>query len=301
MCPSLRIAAVVLVLSAPDARAQFYVPPGRPKTVVVNIPYGPFGSLSLPATVFHRSPGQWYPPGLIPGWYYPPVIQIPVPIPVPVQQNPTVIVIQTQPPAAAPDPGRPAFNEFGPNPPKVAPKNPGRVIPKVAPPKPDVGIGVPIPPKGDPKADADRAVEAGKKAFAAGQYGRALELFRRSAAQFPNESSFHYYVSQAAFALGKYRDAVTAIANCVAVKPDWAVTRRSSRDLYDKTPEVFDDHLKALRQAVVAFPDDPALLFLLGHQLWFDDKKAEARADARPFLQKALAVGRDLTPAGAFP
>ena len=80
----------------------------------------------------------------------------------------------------------------------------------------------------------------------------------------------------------------------MAVRADWPEARFVSRDLYWKKPDLFDEHLKALRQAVAAFPDDAGLAFLLGHQLWFDGKPDEAR----PLFQKA---GRGKgTPAEAF-
>jgi hypothetical protein len=47
---------------------------------------------------------------------------------------------------------------------------------------------------------------------------------------------------------------------------------------------------------VDAFPDDANLVFLLGHQLWFDGKREEARNQFR----KAAALAKGLTPAEAF-
>ena len=304
MRPSLRTAAaaVVLVLTASEASAQYWYPPGyKPKTVVVSIPYGPFGRLNLPATVFQRTP---VPPGLYPPWYYGPIVPVPVPVPSP--QPPVIIQNNVNPPAVAAENvpgGKGGFpNEFDPTPPKAGGKNPpknGRAAGK-PPAKAEVGAAIPNVPKQAPKlapvAEADRVAEAAKKAFADGQYGRALELFRRAVVITPQDASAHFNVAQTAFALGKYRDAVEAIKAGVALRPDWADARFVARNLYSKKPAAFDDHLKALREAVTAFPEDPTLLFLLGHQLWFDNKVAEAR----PFLQKALDFGKDRTPAGSF-
>jgi hypothetical protein len=304
MCPSLRTAAaaVVLVLAASEARAQYWYPPGyKPKTVVVTIPNGPFGTITLPATVFDRRP---VPPGaFLPPWYYGPFVPYPVPVP---SQQPPVIINNVNPPAVAAEQvpgGKGGFpNEFDPVQPKAGGKNPpknGRAAGK-PPAKPEVGVAIPVAPKQVPKlapvAEADRVAEAAKKAFADGQYGRALELFRRAVVVTPQDASAHFNVAQAAFALGKFRDAVEAIKAGVTLRPDWADARFTIRDLYGKKASIFDDHLKALRQAVAAFPEDPALLFLLGHQLWFDNKVAEAK----PLLQKALALGKDRTPAGSF-
>ena len=167
-----------------------------------------------------------------------------------------------------------------------APKPPEAVIPD--PPRP------PVPPAG--RAEADLIADNGTKAFADGQYGRALELFRKAAEITPNEPSAHYRVAQAQFARGKYREAVAAIAAGMALRADWSEARFTHRSMYWKKPAVFDDHLNALRQAATAFPDDPDLLFLLGHQLWFDGQRDEAKA----YIQKARAIGKGQTPADAF-
>jgi len=166
-----------------------------------------------------------------------------------------------------------------------APKPPEVVVPDPA--------KVPPPPPG--RVEADRIVEAGRKAFADGQYGRALELFHRAAEIMPNEPSVHFLVSQAQFARGKYREAVAAIAAGMAIRADWSEARFAPQDLYWKKPADFDDHLQALRDAVTAFPDDAGLVFLLGHELWFDGKRDEAKA----FILKARAFAKG-TPAEAF-
>ena len=175
--------------------------------------------------------------------------------------------------------------------PKIAKKKPQ---PAPAPP-----VLVPEPKAALPllgRADADRIADVGRKAFAAGEYGRALEMFRRAAEITPNEPSAHYLVSQAFFALGKYRQAVAAIAAGMALRADWTDARFAPQDLYPKKRDVFDEHLKALRQAVAQFPDNATLLFLLGHELWFDGKRDEAKA----LILKARMLAKDESPAAAF-
>jgi tetratricopeptide (TPR) repeat protein len=124
----------------------------------------------------------------------------------------------------------------------------------------------------------------------------AAELFARAADLTPKEPSAHWLLAQADFALGKYREAVEAIAAGMALRADWSEARFNARDLYWKRPELFDDHLKALRDAVAMFPDDASLLFLLGHQLWFDGKHDEAAA----LILKARQLGKGSTPAEQF-
>ncbi|HKB02804.1 MAG TPA: tetratricopeptide repeat protein [Gemmataceae bacterium] len=275
MRPSRWIAAAALLLSAGTAPAQVVIPVqarfGGQTSIFVQPRIGP--NWGLP-------PGYWAPPFWSgPGWYparQPIIIQniIQTPPPIPVVTGPV------REPLVPPefDPPKPAV---------VNVKAPAKLPPRVEVEEPAKrALG---------RADADRIVEAGRRAFADGQYGRALELFRKAAEITPNEPSAYYLISQVCFALGKYRDAVVAIGAGVALRSDWSEARFNSRDLYGKTPAAFDEHLEALRRAATVFPDDPTLAFLLGHQLWFDGKHEEAK----PFLLKARAGGKE-TPAIAF-
>jgi tetratricopeptide (TPR) repeat protein len=289
MRPYLRIAAVIaaLLFFTSTSHAQFYGGFGYRQAYAFNFRVGPYNYFGAYRFGF----GYTYP--IYPAWYYTPAPAYWNPWPV---QQPIVIQNIIQAGAAVPVAnGRPPVipAEFE-APAKPAPKPP----PKAAKPPPPPVI-VPDLPKADRalgRADADRLAESGSKAFANGQYGRALELFRKAADITPNEPSAHYLVSQALFALGKYREAVAAIAVGVKLRDDWSEARFKSRNLYWKKPEAFDDHLKALRQAVAEFPQDASLLFLLGHQLWFDGKQDEARK----LIEKARVIGKDQTPAGAF-
>jgi Anaphase-promoting complex, cyclosome, subunit 3 len=289
MRPSLRIAAAVTValLSASAAPAQFIPAHRHRPAVVFQVRSGPFSSFTYAATGY----GFWPYLGPPPGWYYSPIPYSPPPV---VIQN----VIQV-PSGNGGAQERPVFPpEFDQPPPKNAPKAPpAKVVP---PPKPVERVAPPDPPKPAPRvagrADADRLTEAGRKAFAEAQYGRALELFRKAADINANEPSIHYLISQAQFALGKYREAVASVAAGMNLRGDWSEARFNSRDLYWQKPEAFDDHLKALRQAVAAYPDDPGLTFLLGHQLWFDGKKDEARR----LILKARELGKGQPPAAGF-
>lgn len=291
MRPTAWLATAAFVLSAGAAQAQFYGGFAPRQSVAIQVRTGPYTGFSY----YARSYGFGYP-----GWYYGPN-GLPVSAN-PFGQPPVIInnIIQA-PPAAGPAPvarGPVIAGDLEAAPPPVAKPQAKAAKPAPKPPVVDPPVIVPAPraPRAPGRVDADRTADAGRRAFADGQYGRAVELFRRAAEITPNEPSAHYLVSQAYFALGKYREAVAAIAAGIALRADWPEARFNSRDVYGKTPELFDDHLKALRQAVEAFPDDPNLLFLLGHQLWFDGKQAEARG----LMLKARALDRGLTPAGTF-
>jgi hypothetical protein len=284
MRPSPWIAAGILV-TATAAPAQVIIPVqarfGGQTSIFFQARTGPNTGFTYYANGFGFGPAYgpspfWYGPG----WYPPP--------PTVVVQN----IIQTPPPI--PVVAGPVREPL--IPPEFEAPKPAAVKVRAPAPKPPPRIEVEAPPnRAVGRADADRIVEAGRKAFADGQYGRALELFRKAADITPNEPSAHYLVSQAYFALGKYREAVAAIAVGMTLRADWSAARFNSRDLYWKKPAAFDEHLAALRQAAAAFPDDPVLAFLLGHQLWFDGKPEEAK----PLILKARAAGKE-TPAEAF-
>lgn len=274
------VAAVAAVLAlAGTGHAQRIV--GFKVTTIA--PYGAFG---YPAAGYYNPLYGGLP------WYYgwPGLPVIPRPVIVPSVVTPPPVIIQNiiQPPAVAAGAGF--------VPPEVAPAAPPAPKPRV-PAKPAIPPAMPkpeVPPPG--LADADRLVEAGRRAFTDGQYGRARELFRRAVAINPKEPSTHYLISQAAFALSKYREAVAAIAAGMALRPDWPQTRYASRDLYWDNPKLYDEHLTTLRQAAAAFPNDADLVFLLAHQLWFDGLKDEAQA----LFRKAAAMPGGDTPAAAF-
>ena len=283
------LVSVAMFVVADSARAQFragyggYAGYGQRQNVFFQVRTGPYSSFTYSAAGYGYGFGSVY--GPVPSWYYGypgvPIINNPIQV-----QPPIVINNIIQAPQA---PAAPPFR------PPVIPADLGKVAlpaPKPLPFVPKKPVEPVKPMLGQP--DADRVAEAGRKAFADGQYGRALELFQRVATITPNESSIHFLISQAQFALGKYREAVAAIGEGMALRADWSDARFVSRDLYWRKPAVFDDHLLSLRQAVEAFPDDPGLLFLLGHELWFDGKRDEAR----PLVLKARKLGK--SPAETF-
>jgi hypothetical protein len=291
------VAIAVVLIAVSSASAQFVMVPtqasfGRGRTSIFVqprvIPVNPFwhwGNGFGPGH-FHGGFGQWPPGGAFVVNPTPPpiiiqnIIQQPPGLAFPAARNGGRVVIPPEfdPPAVR----APKAPKLGP-----APKKADEVV--VA------NVQKPAP-RALGRADADRIAESGRNAFADGQYGRALEMFRRAAEIMPNEPSTHFLVSQAQFARGKYREAVAAIAVGLELRPDWSEARFVPRDLYWKKPAVFDDQLAALRQAATAFPDDPDLLFLLGHQLWFDGQHDEAKG----FIQKARTAGKGQTPASAF-
>lgn len=296
---SVRLVIVAaLLLSASASQAQFYGGYGgyrQQQGVAFHVRTGPYSSFSYVAGSYGFGYGPVY--GPVPAWYYGqpgiPIINNPFTV-----QRPIVInnIINNNAPAQV-LPAAPAHGAIIPAEFEGAAARPAPKAAKL--PKPKGPAIMPDPPKVPAfvnRADADRIADEGRKAFTNGQYGRAVELFGRAAELSPNEPSNHWLVSQANFALGKYREAVEAIAAGMAIRADWSEARFVARDLYWKKPELFDDHIKALRQALEAFPNDATLLFLLGHELWFDGSKEEGKT----FILKAKALGKGLAPAEKF-
>ncbi len=203
----------------------------------------------------------------------------------------------------APDPGR--FIVVRPDKPAAPPvAPPPRADKKPADKKaPDVDLGVapgnfPLAPgaAGNPRVEADRQVEAGRDAFAKGEYGVALDHFRHATARQPDEAANWFLLAQVQFAIGKYDEAVASIDAGMMRNPEWPKSRFQSREIYGNNRAVFDVHLQNLRDSLAADPEDPRLLFLLGVELWFDGKQDEART----FFEKAARSAKDSALAQAF-
>jgi Flp pilus assembly protein TadD len=147
-------------------------------------------------------------------------------------------------------------------------------------------------PEADPAAEIARQVRLGRDAFATGEYGLAAEHFERAIRLRPDDPLPYFLRAQAHFAAGKYTNAVADIRDGMAKSPDWPAAKFDAKELYGANPERFDAHLAALRKAADANPADPALLFLLGHELWF--------AGDRPAALKALRDAARLAPGNAM-
>jgi tetratricopeptide (TPR) repeat protein len=132
-------------------------------------------------------------------------------------------------------------------------------------------------PEDDPQAESLRLLELGRESFAAGEYGRAAERFRRAAAADPRQVVAHFLLTQALFALGKYPAAVDAAVAGLALAPDWPATPFRPLELYGTNVADYSEHLRRLAEALRLNPDDPDFLFLYAYQLWFDGRRDEAR------------------------
>jgi tetratricopeptide (TPR) repeat protein len=150
--------------------------------------------------------------------------------------------------------------------------------------------------KRDAGAESARQMQLGKEAFAAKEYGRALERFEQALELTPNDAMLHFLRAQAEFALGKYADATASVLAGLKLRPEWPKEKFAPRELYGRNAAEAALHLDQLRQAVETNPNEPALLFLYGYQLWFDGRRGEARE----FLRRALPMVADPKPIERF-
>jgi len=134
----------------------------------------------------------------------------------------------------------------------------------------------PAPP--DPRNELDSLVRDGKRAFAAGDYGRSAELFRQAIATGPEPFEAEFFLAQSLFALGKYSDAVATITKALVRQPDWPTMGPSIRDLYSGKVEQLSEHRRQLDEAAAANPGDAALQFLQAYVRWFDGEREDAKA-----------------------
>jgi Flp pilus assembly protein TadD len=191
-----------------------------------------------------------------------------------------------EPPPMPAEPVRPPRPEDRQPPPM--PREPEPIEPKAPwwpqlPPVPER----PAPKPADPKAPlAQQQLDLGKQAFAdpLAEYARAERRFQQAIEADPKQPLAHFYLAQAQFALGKYREAVASIHAGLRLQPTWPMGLFKARELYGPNAEEFAGHMERLQTALARQPNDPVLLFLYAYQLWFDGR----RDDARPYFQRAL-------------
>jgi Tetratricopeptide repeat len=172
------------------------------------------------------------------------------------------------------------------------PVRPGEPVPERKPPPPPPAPP-PVPPAPAPAEPADefgRLLHRGLTAFAQGEYGLAAGRFQQAAATDPAAGRPLFLLAQAQFALGKYRAAVASIEAGMHLEKGWPrAPFRPRLDLYRANEAAFEGHLKRLESVLATSPADPAFLFLLGYELWFDGRPVEAL----PLFQRARAVTAD--------
>jgi hypothetical protein len=251
---------------------------------------GPFGC----ATPFYTSPFSPFAPPVF--YYAPPVIQVQA-IPLALPQGLLPARFDEELPTDI------DLNDFIVVRPRVR-NIPRMPAPERLPPIPKVPeLNIPPAPLPlEPKRDADARVELnrqldlGRAAMGDGEFGRALHRFEEAIRVSPQTASGYFHRAQAEFALGKYREAVASIVEGLRLRPDWSSARFQPRELYGNNLGLFDLHLQELKNTLDLRPQDPALLFLYGYQLWFDGRRGEAT----PILERAIERSQNPEPIQTF-
>jgi hypothetical protein len=196
------------------------------------------------------------------------------------------------PPAAAPAlPGKDVS----------VPKQPVRPGDMPAPPGPKVGPGPagaefprPAPPLPNARDEADRLVQLGLEEFKIKEFGLAAHYFKKASRIDPSHFLARVLLAQAHLAFGRYQQGYGAVLQAIQLNKEYPhIKFRPRLSLHEGMEPEFEAQLDALRDAVTQNPNAPELLFLLAHQLWFDEQRAAAveffRA-ARPLSPDPAAV-----------
>jgi tetratricopeptide (TPR) repeat protein len=155
----------------------------------------------------------------------------------------------------------------------IQPKKPPEFPVVARPPVPN------LPPderEADPRREAARQVRVAQAAFAADEYGRAVERLDAAIRLTPNEPLPHFLLAQVRFARGEYAEAAAAIRDGLKLAPDWPASAFSPKPLYAANPARFDEQLAELRAAAAVQPGDVTVQFVLAYQLWFKGDRDEA-------------------------
>ncbi len=251
-------AAVMLLLLGESATAQVFIG-GVPR---------PGGFSHYRVTGFATG-GTAYPWPVRPWGYV-----APLPLVIVVPQPIFVLPVLELPTPREPDPQpavRPAANWHVIRPDKVP------AFPIVA--RPDVNAAMPAAigdRNANPVLEAARQVQLAQTAFAADEYGRAIERLTEAIKARPTEPLSHFLLAQVRIARGEYAEAMMALRDGLKLTPEWPASAFTPKPLYAGKPAKFDDHLRELRAAVAERPDDATLQFLLAHELWFTGGRDEA-------------------------
>jgi hypothetical protein len=169
---------------------------------------------------------------------------------------------------------------------EVKPKPPAPVFEKPA------EFPKPVAPLAIPRDESNRLMELGLEEFKLKNFGQAAQHFRAATKVDPSNFLAWLLLAQADFAFARFGQSVEAIQMAMKLQKNYPnVSFRPRLSLYKGIEPEFDDQLALLAEAVKDNPKSHQLLFLLAHQLWFDNQ----RDSAVEIFQRARLVAPDPT------
>lgn len=134
---------------------------------------------------------------------------------------------------------------------------------------------------------ARQFLDYGDARFRKQQFSEAYHRYQKAAEAAPDLAEAYFRQAMAQAALGRYAPAVKSIRRGMALNPDWPETSFRLNQLYGDNRAAKQTHLEQLATAAGQPPENAELMFLLGVELFFDDRPAQAKT----FLKRAAELG----------
>lgn len=123
---------------------------------------------------------------------------------------------------------------------------------------------------------AQKYVKLGDLYFRSGRYAAASDAYARAIELAPEDAALHFIQSDAQFAAGDYSAAAGSIRRALARDPELARASADKTKVYED-PRVFAEQLGRLEGHVQRQPLDGDAFLVLGYNLVFSGRAAEAR------------------------
>ena len=122
-------------------------------------------------------------------------------------------------------------------------------------------------------ATGEEARRAGIALYNAGEYEKAMEVFKRAVQLEPGSEESYYRLGMVYSSLGRYKEAVEAYNRAVRINPNYAAVYQNLGHAYSNLSQ-YGKAITAFRKAILYAPDDIQTYFALGNA-YFDSGKWE--------------------------
>lgn len=130
-------------------------------------------------------------------------------------------------------------------------------------------------------------VEA-KRLYKAGEYEKALKLYRDILGGYPGLARIHFYAGNCLFRLERYEEALDAFLEAVRLKSDFFEAYTNLANASSRLNR-FDETLLVFEQALAIHPESPSLLSTAG-RLYLVSGRSEKAAE---YLERAASLNPD--------